>query len=100
MEPDPRVELIEEFQRQAEWRREKAEEHPDDKRNAEAADLFDRLAASARLANPAVVREYRELIDDLAGVEEHTQMLNGIGFTWWPESAEEFCREYIAKRIG
>ena len=35
------TELKEEFERQAEWRRQKAAEHADDSRNAEAAALFD-----------------------------------------------------------
>jgi hypothetical protein len=42
-----RQELQEEFERQAEWRRMKADEYPDDDtRNIEAAEIFDRLAAT------------------------------------------------------
>jgi hypothetical protein len=36
------VELRDDFKEQAEWRREKAEQHPDDKRHLEAAAIFDR----------------------------------------------------------
>ena len=41
-----RVELRDDFKEQAEWRREKAEQYPDDKRHLEAAAIFDRLAAT------------------------------------------------------
>ena len=40
------VELRDDFKEQAEWRREKAEQYPDDKRHLEAAAIFDRLAAT------------------------------------------------------
>ena len=38
--------LRDDFKEQAEWRREKAEQDPDDKRQLEAAAIFDRLAAT------------------------------------------------------
>jgi hypothetical protein len=41
-----RQELQEEFERQAEGRRSKANEYPDGTRNIEAAEIFDRLAAT------------------------------------------------------
>ena len=37
-----RVELQDDFKEQAGWRREKAEQYPDDKRHLEAAGIFDR----------------------------------------------------------
>ena len=41
-----RLELRDDFKEEAEWRREKAEQYPDDKRHLEAAAIFDRLAAT------------------------------------------------------
>ena len=41
-----RVELQEVFKEQAEWQREKAKQHPADKRYPEAAAVFDQLAAT------------------------------------------------------
>ena len=41
-----RVELQDDFKERAGWRREKAEQYPDDKRHLEAAAIFDRLAAT------------------------------------------------------
>jgi hypothetical protein len=41
-----RQELQDAFKEQAEWRREKAKQSPDDKRHLEAAAIFDRLAAT------------------------------------------------------
>ena len=36
-----RLELQDDFKEQAEWRREKAEQHPADERNLKAAAVFD-----------------------------------------------------------
>ena len=36
--------LVEIFEGKAQWRRQKAVDHPDDKRNLEAATILDRLA--------------------------------------------------------
>jgi hypothetical protein len=41
-----RLELQDVFKEQAEWRREKAKQHPADKRYPEAAAVFDQLAAT------------------------------------------------------
>ena len=41
-----RSELWDDFKEQADWRRETAEQHPDDKRHLEPAATFDRLAAT------------------------------------------------------
>jgi hypothetical protein len=43
-----RIALVEIFAGKAEWRRQKAVEHPDDKRNLEAATIFDRLRKVGR----------------------------------------------------
>jgi hypothetical protein len=89
-----RLELQDVFKEQAEWRCEKAEQHPDDKRHLEAAVIFDRLAAT-------VFRTFSEpdVNDGPLDVEQRTQMLCEVGFGSSPKSAEEFVRSFIADRM-
>lgn len=91
-----RQELQEEFGRQAEWRRMKAE-YPDDTRNIEAAEIFDRLAATV-----GDIKSYQLdallVFDDTSDVELWNEMLRRVGFSLWPETAEEFVRRYAAER--
>jgi hypothetical protein len=100
MEIDVRDELKEEFERQAEWRRSKAEEYPDDNRNLEAAAIFDKLAASTKDVNLSVFQSYQELFEGLQDSEKHSNMIREIGFQRWPETADEFCRNFIAEQTG
>jgi len=93
-----RQELQEEFERQAEWRRMMAGEHPDDNtRNIEAAEIFDRLAATI-----GDIKSYQLdallVFDDTSDVEFWNKMLRRVGFSLWPETAEEFVRGYAAER--
>ncbi|MCH8240946.1 MAG: hypothetical protein IIB62_13060 [Proteobacteria bacterium] len=99
-ETDIRLELADTFATQAEWRRSKADEYPDDSRNLEAAELLDKLATSTKDIDLKVLQAYRELLDGFDNVEHHSEMIGEIGFHSWPETAEEFCREYIADRTG
>lgn len=92
--------LKEEFERQAEWRREKAAKHPDDTRNLDAANLFDRLASSTSSCPPEVVDAAWELLEDAPDSETWLEMMKEVGFHYWPSSAEEFCRDFIARRTG
>ena len=84
----------------AEWRRIKALEHPDDNRNIEAAELLDRLAATVRQTDPAVLEAYRELFEDVYDSERHGDLLRSIGFHWWPKTATEFVSRFISEETG
>ena len=87
-----------EFESQAEWRREKQKEYPNDKRNSEAAEIFDRLADTS-LAIPAdVFGAYLELFEDGPDAERNSEMMRQVGFHYWPENAEQFVRDFIADR--
>jgi len=92
-----RQELQEEFERQAEWRRIKANEYPDGARNIEAAEIFGRLAATV-----GEVKSYQFdallVFDDVPDVELWNEMLRRVGFSLWPKTAEEFVRRYAAER--
>jgi hypothetical protein len=95
------VELRDDFKEQAEWRREKAEQHPDDKRHLEAAAICDRLAATVDAISQDVFTVFSkvEVDDGLLDVERWTAMLRDVGFGSSPKTAEEFVRSFIADRM-
>jgi hypothetical protein len=97
-----RSELRDDFKEQADWRRETAKQHPDDKRHLEAAAIFDLLAATVDTVPQDVFIAYSEpgsdLADGLLDVERWTEMLRDVGFRSSPETAEEFVRSFIADR--
>jgi hypothetical protein len=87
------VELRDDFKEQAEWRREKAEQYPDDKRHLEAATIFDRLAATIDAIPQDVFIAFSKL------EVRWTEMLRDVGFGSSPKSAEELVRSFIADRM-
>lgn len=86
------------FKQTAEWRREKASEHPDDERNAEAAVLLDRLATTVEDASISLLLRYHELFsdDDPDVTERQNDRLKEIGFHRWPKDAEDFLTDFLA----
>ena len=95
-----REQLKEEFEGQADWRRQKAGEYPDDKRNIEAAEIFDRLAAGALTIPSDVFAAYLELFEEYPDAEKHAERMRSVGFHYWPETAEQFVRDFIAEQTG
>ena len=96
-----RLELRDDFKEEAEWRREKAKQFPDDKRDLEAAAIFDRLAATVDAIPQDVFIAFSklEVNDGLLDVERWTEMLRDVGFALSPKTAEEFVRSFIADRM-
>ena len=94
-----RTALIEIFEGKAEWRKQKAAEHPDDKRNLEAATILDRLAKSVDGVPRTTLNAFFELYEDYEG-EELSEELRQVGFHSDPKTAEDFCRSYIASRTS
>jgi len=95
--------LREEFERQAEWRRQKGIEYPNDTRNLEAAEIFDRLASSVEDCPSEVIYAVGEFFadpDDWECAERWQEVLREVGFYSEPKTAEEFCRAFIAERAG
>lgn len=86
------------FKQTAEWRREKAAEHPDDARNAEAAVLLDRLATTVEDASISLLLRYHKLFsgDDPDPIERQNDRLKEIGFHRWPKDAEDFLTDFLA----
>lgn len=106
---NPRMEVVmsrsllrDEFEDQARRRREKADEYPQDERNLVAAEIFDKLAATADAIPDDVLAAYFELEQDnddpFRDSERHSEMLREIGFHSAYDTAEEFVRAYIADR--
>jgi hypothetical protein len=94
-----RIGLVEIFEGKAEWRRQKAVEHPDNRRNLKAATIFDRLAKSVDGVSPTTLNAFFELYEDYEG-EELSEELRQVGFHSDPKTAEDFCRSYIASRTS
>jgi len=94
-----RIVLVEIFEGKAQWRRQKAGEHPEDKRNLEAATILDRLAKSVESVPPTTLNSFFELYEDYEG-EELSEELRQVGFHSDPKTAEDFCRGYIASRTS
>ena len=90
--------LFESLKETAEWRREKAVEHPDDARNAEAATLLDNLADTVELADMLTLRTYFSLFedDDPTTVEREKEAMREVGFHRWPKDAAEFLIDFLA----
>jgi hypothetical protein len=94
----PREDLIEDFTRQADWRRRTAKKYPEDsKRNLDAAEIFDRLANTVSKVPEQLLLEYDQLLDDQADDELHDSQMKTVGFRAWPGNAEAFIRNVIAK---
>ena len=94
-----RTVLVEIFEGKAQWRRQKAVEHPGDKRNVEAATILDRLAKSVDRVPPTTLNSFFELYEDYEG-DELSEELRQVGFHSDPKTAEDFCRSYIASRTS
>jgi hypothetical protein len=103
-----------EVQSTAEWRRQKAEQFPDDSRNLEAAEELERLAEEiGRLEGSAIHSRIEQLISLLGEVEigfelneSVSEELRSIGFhggyengaaflEWYRDNLEDLLRDHI-----
>ena len=91
------------FENTAVCRREAVQDYPIDERNLEAAALLDLLAASVERINPSVRATYQKLFAEATDAFNPSEMqhdfLRRVGFSCWPLSAEEFCRDLINEHI-
>ena len=81
-------------------RRSKAAEYPNDARNLEAANCFDRLAATAKDVPPEMLHAFGELFEEYRDAERHAELLKEVGFQWRPPDALEFVARFISDRTG
>ncbi len=99
------MDVKEDFELAAQWRRTVAAEHPEDSRNLKAAAMLDQLAETVATINPDVLATYEEIFERGPGdergfraVEEQEEMICQIGFQYFPATAEEFCRDLISSQ--
>jgi len=97
---DTAVILKNDFLNTANWRREKAIAHPEDNRNHEAVRYLEHLAETVGDVDPDLLLAFADLFGDLSDPEVLQEQLRVVGFQSWPESAEQFCKEFIAMRRG
>jgi hypothetical protein len=87
------------FEQAAEWRRAVAVEHPDDKRNLEAAESLERLAKTVDLIDPAILVTFAEEFDDADAAFTNTELLSErirqIGFSADYENATDFALAFV-----
>lgn len=85
------------LERAAEWRRRRSEEHPDDRRNIEAACDLDALARRVDQVPPELLQTYCELLEDMRDAEAHSEMLQMIGLNLRYSSGDE-VKEPLSRR--
>jgi hypothetical protein len=92
-----RIDLAAEFESMAKSRRSEAVKRPEDDRLAGAADLLGELADSVDDLPDALVDMVGELFEDEDYVEIWRGLLKQVGFRNAPDTAEEFCRHFVAE---
>jgi hypothetical protein len=93
------------FETFADWRRQKAEQYPQDaSRNLAAASMLDRLAATVNGIGADYATAYLELCEDdedicrMTNMESEMRQAAGFNGSW--DNAEAFVKEVIAKMTG
>lgn len=99
-----RLEELLDFEGAAAWRFMKAEQFPNDLRNAEAAEHLGKLAESLPSLNGSSLHKRISCVvekldeqDPFRMHEEAGQMLRSVGFSWLPETVEEALNQVAEK---
>jgi len=96
--------LIKGLSEQANWRREKAAEYPDDKRNEEAAAILERLVEELTKLKGSPTEAELVRVDSLLSValkgqdevvSQYDEYHRTIGFSVFPKSAQEYLEDLI-----
>src|SRR5262245_45716572 len=82
--------LKDELEEQAEWRRGKAVEYPDDRRNLTSAEEYERLAKTVKDIPADLLVAYSEAFEDAPDSERWQEMLKDIfrGFSDFADATE------------
>jgi len=92
--------LKDELEEEAQWRRQKAVEYPDDRRNLDSAEEYERLAKTVKDIPDDLLVAYSEAFEDAPDSERWQEMLKDIfrGFSD-PTNATELVQVFVdAKR--
>jgi hypothetical protein len=91
--------LKDQLEVQAEWRRRKAVEYPDDRRNRDAAKEYERLAKTVQNIPDDLLVAYSEAFEDAPDSERFEEMLKDIfrGF-FAPADATEFVQSFLDRK--
>ena len=91
--------LKDQLEDQAEWRRRKAIEYPDDRRNLDAAKEYERLAKTVQNIPDDLLVAYSEALEDAPDSERFEEMLKDIfrGF-FAPADATEFVQSFLNRQ--
>ena len=89
-----------ELEDQAEWRRRKAAEYPDDRRNLDSAEEYERLAKTVKDIPEDLLVAYSESFEDAPDSERWQEMLKNIfrGFSDFANATELVQAFVDAKR--
>src|SRR5215472_7161004 len=89
-----------ELEDQAEWRRRKAAEYPDDRRNLDSAEEYERLAKTVKDIPDDLLVAYSEAFEDVPDSERWQEMLKDIfrGFSDFANATELVQAFVDAKR--
>jgi hypothetical protein len=99
IEPNSCAFEAEELRREADWRRQQAEEHPEDPKNATAAELLGKIADEVeQFAGTDIERELadlqRQAIDAAGGLASYVRTLgeyrSRVGFDQAPQTGKEY----------
>jgi hypothetical protein len=77
------------------WWEQQAIEDPADKRNTNAASLLHKLSSSAFDVEDATLIAHLELREGDDDEYEFYELLNTVGFEWFPQSADAFLRQKL-----
>jgi hypothetical protein len=90
--------LVNHLEGTANWRREKADEYPDDVRNIEAAEILDRLASQLRSLDGKTATAFAVAVnttDHFRVSEAFSEYLGRIGFDHDPRNAVELLDDIM-----
>ena len=86
--------------KKAEWRREKAERHPEDVRNLRAAETLESLADQVKDLDPELAQRLDALVDDESGKGEEVaeffeEVITAIGFRHEVTTIDELVQDVL-----
>jgi hypothetical protein len=97
---DAAASLKSDFLAAATRRREEATRSPLDERYYDAMQLLAALASTVDHIEPSLLAAYAELWEGPVESAAHAELLREVGFNFWPSTAAEFVKPFIAKLTG